>query len=42
MTTTQMRKPIRPLSLLAIGVLPVAGLLGALVGIRDRSRHVRR
>ncbi|MEE2853621.1 MAG: DUF732 domain-containing protein [Actinomycetota bacterium] len=31
MTTTQMRKPVRPLSLLAIGVLPVAGLLGALV-----------
>jgi hypothetical protein len=31
MTTTQMRKPIRPLSLLATGVLPVAGLLGVLV-----------
>lgn len=31
MTTTQMRKPIGPLSLLASGVLPVAGLLGALV-----------
>ena len=31
MTTTQMRKPIRPLSLLASGALPVAGVLGALV-----------
>lgn len=30
MTTTQIRKPIGPLSLLAIGVAPVAGLLGVL------------
>lgn len=30
MTTTQIRKPVRARSLLAIGVAPLAGLLGAL------------